>query len=234
MASNRFTRAVHLKMLPREMARLLEASIVCVSDDLDRYVLHHVYFEADGGKSRLISTDGHMLSVITGPESELEIVEPLCLHSEIVKKLVAGLKRFPRGVKELAELSIDVADKTVRCRVVVRDSLHSMEWTAERMPGDGEFPEWRRLLPYFMERATLNESVVNPVLLARMARIARSLGTSQVRLTPAAAADKALRWCGDAKAIGVEGQWKWFVGVMPMSEGTEHTPTIHVVLPEVA
>ncbi len=42
MASNRFTRAVHLKMLPREMARLLEAAVVCVSSDLDRYVLHHI------------------------------------------------------------------------------------------------------------------------------------------------------------------------------------------------
>ncbi len=77
------------------LREMIERTMFSVCNDETRFHLNGVYFESDGSKSRMVSTDGHRLSKVertipNGPKLSAGIIIPKKGLSEIRRVLEAG------------------------------------------------------------------------------------------------------------------------------------------------
>jgi DNA polymerase-3 subunit beta len=127
----------HVDVPARELARMIDSTIFCVSTDDARYNLTGVYWEAaNGGKTlRFVATDGHRLAII---EREMG---PLGFKPVIVpKKALIELKRLLGG--NPAE------DLVVKCGFSDNHAVFTVGGvTLSSRLIEGQFPDYEQVIP---------------------------------------------------------------------------------------
>src|SRR5678815_5497061 len=82
-------------MCIRDRREMIERTLFSVCNDETRFHLNGVFFESDGSKARMVSTDGHRLSkvertIANGPKLSAGIIIPKKGLLEIKKVLEQG------------------------------------------------------------------------------------------------------------------------------------------------
>lgn len=121
-------------------ASILDAALVCVSDEATRHYLNGVYFESAGGSSvRLVATDGHILFQGVSRIDWLDgasLTEPVILGFGVQKRYTGFTCRsLPKAGN--GYVTIDVAAG------VARIGRHSVQVTRVV----GMYPDFGRLMP---------------------------------------------------------------------------------------
>jgi DNA polymerase-3 subunit beta len=112
---------------------MIERTLFSVCNDETRFHLNGVYFESDGSKSRMVSTDGHRLSkvertIANGPKLSAGIIIPKKGLLEIRKVLDAGP-------------SCKIAIKTPHLFLVQDDIAIAVKLI------DAQFPPYEQVIP---------------------------------------------------------------------------------------
>lgn len=118
-----------------ELRRALNAVAVSISDEETRYYLNGVYFHQnkDTGCLRLVSTDGHRLTIFDMPGVPWER-DGVILHKEVI----AQLRRDLRGVDTV---NVSFAKDRLRLR------FETAGWKLTSKLIDGTFPDYTRVIP---------------------------------------------------------------------------------------
>ncbi len=126
----------HLEVPARELARMIDSTLFCVSTDDARYNLTGVYWEAaNGGKVlRFVATDGHRLAMI---ERELG---HLAFKPVIVpKKALVELKRL---------LGAGTEDLVVKCGFSDNHAVFTVgDVVLSSRLIEGQFPDYEQVIP---------------------------------------------------------------------------------------
>jgi DNA polymerase-3 subunit beta len=123
------------------MLEMIRKTSFAISTDETRYILNGVYFEPkEGGKVRMVATDGHRLSLI---EREME--------GEF--KLKAGVIIPRKGLLELKRLLDEAPDAECHLGFAESSALFKKPGLTMVMRLiDGQFPEYQRVIPKEGER----------------------------------------------------------------------------------
>jgi DNA polymerase III subunit beta len=126
------------------LLEMIKKTQFAISTDETRYILNGVYFEPQqGGKVRMVATDGHRLSLI---ERELP--------GEF--KLKGGVIIPRKGLLELKRLLDEAPD--AECQLGFAENSALFKKTGLTMVMrliDGQFPEYQRVIPKEGEKAVL-------------------------------------------------------------------------------
>jgi DNA polymerase-3 subunit beta len=137
------------------LTEMLEYTVFAVSADETRVNLNGVHVEcADGGRLRLVATDGHRLAMITRSVDHAELAKPVT----IPRKAVTELRKVLESGEEPLELNVEANVAHAR-RGRVQMSMRLVE---------GEFPDYHQVIPAKSERIA---SVDTATLLAALRRV---------------------------------------------------------------
>lgn len=128
-------REVQLASIPAETLRdMIDKTLFSVSSDETRFHLNGVFFESDGKKARMVSTDGHRLSRVDRPMSG-------------GPTLTAGIILPKKGVVEIKR-ALDAVDGN--CEIAVKTPyffLRAGEVTLAVKLIDAQFPPYEAVIP---------------------------------------------------------------------------------------
>src|SRR4029079_15716848 len=128
-------REVQLASIPAETLReMIDKTLFSVSSDETRFHLNGVYFESDGKKARMVSTDGHRLSRVDRPMTG-------------GPNLTAGIILPKKGVVEVKR-ALDAVGGN--CEVAVKTPyffLRAGEVTLAVQLIDAQFPPYEAVIP---------------------------------------------------------------------------------------
>lgn len=122
---------------PDLLAEMIDMTLFAVSTDETRYYLNGIYFEKSADNSlRMVSTDGHRLSMI---EKEVPSATKLELSQGVIlpRKGMLELKRLLAG----AEDSVSLCIRDRNAIVLSKETLLYIRLI------DGEFPDYNRVVP---------------------------------------------------------------------------------------
>lgn len=193
-------------MTIRVDARLFRFAGHCVSKEETRYYLQGVYIEPHPEKGALmVSTDGHRMVVAYDPDGDCDETAIVMLP----KPALDLAKDHSKGAKDVLELpawEIDVKGKSAS---LVRDG--NTIATYEDILIDGEFPNWRGVLPVAPASVPVGLAGFNPVYLAGFGKLGDEIGKAidrspSIRLFSAGGAPEEpalIRWDGIDDVFGI-------------------------------
>ena len=129
----------------------LEAVALAASKKQVRYYLNGVFFENDGG---MIATDGHRMHTMNANPLAKELKGFILGNADI--KAIVGFckthaKTIDKSLQHLIVIELTHAAGDISCRIMVE----KLELQAYRCNAvDGNFPDWRRILPSDNEALT--------------------------------------------------------------------------------
>ncbi len=169
-----------VKIRGATLLEMIKKTSFAISTDETRYILNGVFFEPrEGGKVRMVATDGHRLSLI---ERELE--------GDF--KLKSGVIIPRKGLFELKRLLEEAPDAECQLGFAENSALFKKPGLSMVMRLiDGQFPEYQRVIPkegekqLLVPRARLFEGLKRISLLSadKSNAIKLSLGENQLRIT---------------------------------------------------
>jgi DNA polymerase III subunit beta len=127
-----------LEVSARELARMIDSTIFCVSTDDARYNLTGIYWEAirDGSALRFVATDGHRLAVIERDLATHATFKPVI----VPKKALIEIKRL-LGSNPAEEL-------VVKCGFSDNHAVFTIgEVTLSSRLIEGQFPDYEQVIP---------------------------------------------------------------------------------------
>lgn len=130
---NNWQSQIEFSLPQTTLKRLIEATQFSMAHQDVRYYLNGMLFEMEGEKLRTIATDGHRLAICSMP-----LEKPLSLYSVIVPR---------KGVMELARL-LDSSKTPLQLQIGsknIRAHIGGLTFTSKLV--DGQFPDYRRVLP---------------------------------------------------------------------------------------
>ena len=227
--------ATLVKVSGPTLLEMIRKTQFAISTDETRYILNGVFFEPrDGGKVRMVATDGHRLSLI-----ERALGESFKLKGGVIipRKGLLELKRLLDEAPE-AECSLGFAENSA----IFKKSGLSMVMRLI----DGQFPEYQRVIPKEGEkqvkvnRLRLLESLKRIALLSadKSNAVKLSIGDGLLRVTAnnpdlgEAKDDVEVAYKGAALTVGFNARYLMDVlGVLETDEltlelGDEHSPGV--------
>lgn len=120
----------------QELGAMIDHTVFSVSNDETRYNLSGVYLEpAENGGLRMVSSDGHRLSLIErpSPSGKIKLDENII----VPRKGILEIRKICAEVEGDVEISIAKSN----CQVVAGDRKLVVRLI------DGEFPDYRQVLP---------------------------------------------------------------------------------------
>lgn len=217
------------------LLEMIKKTSFAISTDETRYILNGVFFEPrEGGKVRMVATDGHRLSLI-----ERELNGDFKLKSGVI---------IPRkGLFELKRLLEEAPDAECQLGFAENSALFKKQGLSMVMRLiDGQFPEYQRVIPkegekqLMVPRARLFDGLKRISLLSadKSNAVKLSLGENQLRITAnnpdlgEAKDDLEVAYRGGALTIGFNARYLLDVlSVMDGDEialelGDEHSPGV--------
>ncbi len=204
------------------LLEMIKKTSFAISTDETRYILNGVFFEPrEGGKVRMVATDGHRLSLI---ERELE--------GDF--KLKSGVIIPRKGLFELKRLLEEAPDAECQLGFAENSALFKKPGLSMVMRLiDGQFPEYQRVIPkegekqLLVPRARLFEGLKRISLLSadKSNAVKLSLGENQLRITAnnpdlgEAKDDLEVAYRGGALTIGFNA--RYLLDVLSVMEGDE-------------
>lgn len=161
----------------------LEAVALASSSEQTRYYLNGVCIETyTDGTSGLIATDGHRLHAINTQEKP---ISSFILGNDAVEKAL----KLVKSEKTKWTVTIEITDNTLQA--VMHDKqgeLIGVIGSFDFKPVDGNFPDWRRVIPNEATGNVENDIAFNCAYMADFGKVAKLLtGTKSqyVNLTSA-------------------------------------------------
>lgn len=169
-----------VKISGTTLLEMIKKTSFAISSDETRYILNGVYFEPrDGGKLRMVATDGHRLALI-----ERELPGDFKLKSGVIipRKGLFELKRLLEEAPE-AECSLGFAENSALFKKPGLSMVMRLI--------DGQFPEYQRVIPkegerhVTLPRARLAEGLKRICLLSadKSNAVKLSVAEGQLRIT---------------------------------------------------
>jgi len=132
----------------------LEAIALAASTDTTRHYLNGVLLEAyEGGNHALVATDGHRLATIRARLREQPVKSFIIALSDIKKivaKAKAEKKECAKYAKDFVKIQAEVEGNKLTLSVILVDKdgeSGSPLSSFTTKPVDGQFPEYRRVIP---------------------------------------------------------------------------------------
>lgn len=146
---------IFFKLPAKAVSKMIEKTIYAVSTDEIRYTLNGIFIEKEGSLLRMVATDGHRLSLMNFNDPSLKEVE-----------IGKGVIMPKKGAGELKKL-LDDTNEDLMLSVKGGNGVFKIGNTVLviRMI-DGEFPDYRQVLPEKGE----SEAKVNRELLLKVLR----------------------------------------------------------------
>ena len=144
-----------VKVSSETLAEMIERTVFAVSADETRANLNGVFFEcAEVGRLRMVATDGHRLSMVT------RMVEGAQLSKGVIipRKAIMEIRKVLESGEGPIDISVQVGVAHVQ-RGPVQMSMRLLE---------GEFPDYRQVVPARSERLALVDAAA---LLAALRRV---------------------------------------------------------------
>ncbi len=162
------------------LLEMIKKTSYAISNDETRYILNGVFFEPrEGGKVRMVATDGHRLSLV-----ERELVGDFKLKSGVI---------IPRkGLFELKRLLDEAPDADCQLGFAENSALFKKPGLSMVMRLiDGQFPEYQRVIPkegekqLLVSRARLGDALKRIALLSadKSNAVKVSLSENLLRIT---------------------------------------------------
>jgi DNA polymerase-3 subunit beta len=162
------------------LLEMIKKTSYAISNDETRYILNGVFFEPrEGGKVRMVATDGHRLSLI-----ERELVGDFKLKSGVIipRKGLFELKRLLEEAPE-AECQLGFAENSALFKKPGLSMVMRLI--------DGQFPEYQRVIPkegekqLLVNRARLGDALKRIALLSadKTNAVKLSLSENLLRIT---------------------------------------------------
>jgi DNA polymerase-3 subunit beta len=224
-----------VKVSGNTLLEMIRKTSFAISSDETRYILNGVFFEPrDGGKVRMVATDGHRLSLI-----ERDLTGDF--------KLKGGVIIPRKGLFELKRLLEEAPDAEVQLGFAESSALFKKPGLSMVMRLiDGQFPEYQRVIPkegekqVTVQRGRLMDALKRIALLSadKSNAVKFSLADSQVRIT---ANNPDLGEAKDDIEVGYKGQGltvgfnaRYLIDVLSVTEsddvvvelGDEHSPGV--------
>ncbi len=176
--------ATYSKVDPVVLREMIDKTIFSVSNDETRFHLNGVFFECDGAKARMVSTDGHRLSKVErtltgGPVLPAGVIVP--------KKGLTELKRTLEGAQGPCDLAVHGTHIFVRSA----DTALAVKLI------DSQFPPYEQVIPKGNNRVVV---IDRNALLEALKRA--SLMSSETRGVKLSVEPGILRVAGDNPELG--------------------------------
>jgi DNA polymerase-3 subunit beta len=162
------------------LLEMIKKTSYAISNDETRYILNGVFFEPrEGGKVRMVATDGHRLSLV-----ERELLGDF--------KLKAGVIIPRKGLMELKRLLDEAPDADCQLGFAENSALFKKPGLSMVMRLiDGQFPEYQRVIPkegekqLMVSRARLGDALKRIALLSadKSNAVKVSLSENLLRIT---------------------------------------------------
>ena len=124
------------------MKRLIERTAFAMAQQDVRYYLNGMYLEMQGGRLRMVATDGHRLALCTSPDQ--------------VEGADVGVIIPRKGVLELARL-LDSDDNMTLVVGSHHIRAETEQFTFKSKLVDGKFPEYERVLPNSPDKSVIGD-----------------------------------------------------------------------------
>ncbi len=119
---------------------MIHKSIFAVSTDETRYVLNGVYFQAEGGKLRMVATDGHRLAFIQKKlEGKTEEKCSVIIPTKTLNELSKAVSDVGKGKEDEITVEITATDNQIK---FVVDGVEIVSRLIE-----GQFPNYEQVIP---------------------------------------------------------------------------------------
>lgn len=131
-------------------ANELEAVAIAASREQLRYYVKGVFFEPYADNTTgMIATDGHRLHATHAKREEAVPVGSFIMGNDDIAKVLSMYKAQAKALGRNAAqyLTIEITDKTIAIIYTVKDEPPKTCASFQFTPIDGNFPNWRRVLP---------------------------------------------------------------------------------------
>jgi DNA polymerase-3 subunit beta len=123
------------------LARALEATLVTASDDEAKQILCGIHLQPAADGLEVASTDGHRLSVFPVAQEGVEAFTPVTLPSKGLEALGKHLAK----AEGMVTITLDNTIATTLDNTIATFDLGDLVFTTRLL--DGQYPEYRRLIP---------------------------------------------------------------------------------------
>jgi DNA polymerase-3 subunit beta len=131
------------------LARALESTLVTASDDESKQILCGVHLQPAADGMEVASTDGHRLSVFPVVQEAIEAFTPVTLPSKGLKALSGHLGK----AEGMVTITLDNTIATTLDNTIATFDLGDLVFTTRLL--EGQYPEYRRLIPQAFAVETL-------------------------------------------------------------------------------
>jgi DNA polymerase-3 subunit beta len=127
------------------LQEMIHKTIFAVSTDETRYVLNGVYFQVEGGKLKMVATDGHRLAYIHKKlegkgEDKANVIIPTKTLNELLKAIADSSKS-----KDGKEKDEDTIVEVVATDNQIKFTLQGIEIISRLI--EGQFPNYEQVIP---------------------------------------------------------------------------------------
>ena len=176
------------------LSDMIQKTLYSVSNDESRYHLNGVYFETEKSKSlyKMVSTDGHRLSFI---ERKSEDKFPNIKEGIIIpKKGINEIKKLAEIKEGSFEISIEGP------QFILKKKTKDVEYVLMIRLIEGQYPDYRRLIPKKLERSLVIDREIFQNTLKRVSLLSdeKSKGVS-LKIKPGMMELTSQNETGDAK-----------------------------------
>ena len=131
------------------LARALESTLVTASNDESKQILCGVHLQPVADGLEVASTDGHRLSVFPVVQEAIEAFTPVTLPSKGLKALSGHLGK----AEGMVTITLDNTIATTLDNTIATFDLGDLVFTTRLL--EGQYPEYRRLIPQSFAVETL-------------------------------------------------------------------------------
>jgi DNA polymerase III subunit beta len=123
------------------LQEMIRKTLFAVSTDETRYVLNGVFFQLEGGKCRMVSTDGHRLAYIQKKmEGKNEEKSSMIIPTKALNEVSKILSEVGKG-KENDDLTVEITSTENQVKFVVS----GVEIISRLI--EGQFPNYEQVIP---------------------------------------------------------------------------------------
>jgi DNA polymerase-3 subunit beta len=131
------------------LARALESTLVTASDDESKQILCGIHLQPAADGLEVASTDGHRLSVFPVAQEGVEAFTPVTLPSKGLEALGKHLAK----AEGMVTITLDNTIATTLDNTIATFDLGDLVFTTRLL--EGQYPEYRRLIPQAFAVETL-------------------------------------------------------------------------------
>src|ERR1700677_641305 len=122
------------------LQEMIRKTIFAVSTDETRYVLNGVFFQVDGGKLRMVATDGHRLAFIEKKlENKSENKSSVIIPTKALNELTKVISDLEKGKEEDLVVEVIATDNQIKFVVEGVEIISRLI--------EGQFPNYEQVIP---------------------------------------------------------------------------------------